>query len=177
LAFWRHKFPNNVFDDYDKLMEIINKSKALQKWYQNTSNLYGYYHEQPSWVLLNPDFRDKWLTDSAEVFEDFKSKRKELMEQRKRLIASIEDELKKLEISEDELTTKFYKDYPLVAINKIPQQGLPEDLFTKHLDKMGDNLDSALERELNAYKERLAKEFIIEGKDKEELIKILKEQI
>jgi hypothetical protein len=176
LAFWRHKFPNSAFDDYDELMKIINKSKIFQKWYAETSQLYGYYHEQPEWVLLNPDLRNKWLTDSSSVFETFKNKRKEFVEKRKRLVASIEEKLAEIESDEHDLLVKFYRDYPLVAINKIPSQGLPEHLFSKHLDKMGTHLDEALESELEKYKSDLARKYIVEGENLDDLISLLKEQ-
>jgi hypothetical protein len=176
LSFWRHKFPNSCFDDYEELMKIINKSKSLQKWYSDISSLYGYYHEQPEWVLLNPDLRDKWLTDSASVFENFKNKRKELVERRKKIVASIERQLSEIEAEEESIVTKFYTEFPLVAINKIPTQGLPEHLFSKHLDKMGEEMDRALENELESYKSELARRFIVEDGDKKELMELLKEQ-
>jgi hypothetical protein len=177
LSFWRHKFPNHPIDDYDKLLKIINNSSSLQRWYSETSNLYGYYHEQPSWVLSDPDLRDKWLTDSSSVFETFKNSRKELMNRRKRLVASIEAELAEVEKLEESLVTKFYSDYPLVAINKIPVQGLPEERYIKHLGKIGDNHEKALTQELESYKGELAKKYIIENGEISELIDKLKGQI
>jgi hypothetical protein len=156
-------------------MDFISKSKLFQKWYGTCNKRYAYLHELPDWVLSRPQLRENWLQDSASVFEEHKKKRKEIIDKRNKMIKSIEEELIKINKAEDDMLTKFYTDHPIVAINKIPSQGLPGDRFLKHSGKSGEVLESALKDELDNYKAELSDRFIVNKEDIKELIKILKE--
>jgi hypothetical protein len=176
VGLWNEEHPNHRVRGFDHLLKLVENSHIISKWYSKSIKHFGYLHEQPEWVLLDSTLRTKWLQDSALVFEQHKLKRKSIIDRRALLLKTISEDLKALDEEESQLVNKFYKDHPLVAINKIPVQGLPQDVVLKHHDKSGEALEKALEHELSNYKLELGIKYHNKGsKEIEELIKLLGE--
>jgi hypothetical protein len=175
LAMWNHSHSGQKFNNFEALITFINMSKFLQTWYQATSKRYAYLHELPEWVLLDDKLRELWITDSSTIFSEHKKARKALVVERQRFIDSIEIELAEIARKERDLLETFYRKYPIVAISKIPVQGLPSNIFLSHSDKTGDALENALQRDLDNYKQELCLKYVSGNGDIKELIKLLGE--
>jgi D-hexose-6-phosphate mutarotase len=88
-------------------------------------------------------------------------------------LSSVETKLAELDSKEAELLDTFYRKYPIVAINKIPVQGLPAERLLKHSNKSGDVLEAALTRELDTFKHELTLKYVIGNEPIDELISLL----
>ena len=177
LAMWNVENRHHVFDDYESLMKVINNSKELQKWYTTCVKRYAYLHELPDWVLLDDSLRDKWITDSSDVFETHNKRRKDIIKRREDVWNSIEQQLTDIDNDEIELKIGFYCKYPIVAISKISEESLPAERLMMHIGKSGKVLEKALEAELDKYKQDLCKEYVLGDGDIMELVEILKEAL
>jgi hypothetical protein len=178
LGNWNLDNPLHKMTDYDELMKIINSSKDFQKWYAIITKRFGYLHELPSWVLLDPILREQWLVDSSTIFEEFKTKRKEIVFKKEKVMKTITDQLTALNDSEETLVNDFYNKYPIVAISKIPTQGLPGDTILAHASKPTEERERQYEIELDKYKKKLCDEYVNQGEEKQkELLELLKEVI
>jgi hypothetical protein len=65
----------------------------------------------------------------------------------------------------------------IIAISKIPVQGLPLERYTKHNNVAVEDMEAALEEELNEYKKELAERFVSGSEDSSKLMEILKEAL
>jgi hypothetical protein len=173
LEMWNLEHPDSTFRDYKLLLEFINRSKELQQWYKKVTSRYSYLNELPSWVLLDDVIRELWVTDSSTIFTKHKSQRKAIVAEREKLFRSVEESIEKLDTEEKELLDSFYRKHPIVAINKIPIQGIPADRLLRHSDKNGAALEVALKDELDTYKQELTSKYVVGDSPIQELLDLL----
>jgi hypothetical protein len=173
LEHWNLENPSSRFSSYDELMKFVAKSKDLQVWYKNITARFSYLHELPEWVLLSDDLRERWVMDSSDIYKLHKDRRKAIVSEREKILGSVEDKLQELNLREAEMLDAFYRKYPIVAINKIPVQGLPADRLLKHSNKSGEVLEEALKKELDTFKYELTLKYVIGNESIEELIDLL----
>jgi hypothetical protein len=175
LCMWNHDNPEIIFHNFNSLIAFINRSRELQKWHKSISKRYAYLHELPDWVLSDSDLRENWVVDSSDIYENLKRQRKSIINEKQQLIDSTNEALSNIDEQESKLLEKFYRQYPVVAINKIPVQGLPSEIFLKHSHLNGEHLDRALNKELDLYKQELCHRFVVGNESRDELIKLLKQ--
>jgi hypothetical protein len=173
LEHWNLEKPDSRFTNFEDLMKFVNMSKDLQYWYKNITARFAYLHELPEWVLLSDELREEWVMDSATIFKMHKDSRKSIVAERERILSSVESKLAELDSKEAELLDTFYRKYPIVAINKIPVQGLPADRLLKHSNKSGDVLEAALAHELDTFKHELTLKYVVGNESIDELISLL----
>jgi len=173
LEHWNLKYPGSIFSNHDDLLLFIQRSKELQEWYRVITARFAYLKELPDWVLLSDDLREYWITDSSTIFKIHKDARKKIVKEKEDIWKGIEAKLAEVDAREASLLDSFYRKHPIVAINKIPIQGLPSDRLLKHCNKSGSILDSALNFELNSYKHELALKYVAGDGSLDELVALL----
>jgi hypothetical protein len=82
--------------------------------------------------------------------------------------------MESINVSENEMTEKWVKSNPLLAIQKLPKQALPIDWLLEHSDKSPTELEVITDEMLAKYKHSLANDYLLGNLNIQELILLLK---
>jgi hypothetical protein len=176
INYWLLNNPASNIRDYDSLMRLVERNKAIQLWFSEAREIWSNYSTMPKYVLEDASLHKLWNTAVLTEGTIYKSKNNLAVKELEKALAlykqAQEKYNKELGKNLDELLSKS----PMAAINRISEQNLPQEDAVKAFDMDNEVYKSNLKEALERYKARLLKTYVNmeTGTCTEENLKVLK---
>jgi hypothetical protein len=174
LYCWYRDNPTSTIVNWQDFVVLVNINKQVQAWYKNALNDFATYSESPDWLVGDKELQDAWDAKFQSLNVNYKIKLVEFDEKRDRLYASIQDDLNEITKLQTDYEKAFYRENPVLLINRITVQSLPWSVVEQYSSMTPNARKKNLVKELVNFKRTLFKQYLNKEISFDDLLEFVK---